>query len=116
MDQPLFGIPDMDLYLVMGILAFFIIIEIVGGYLHQTKRKFGDWFLEAGSYFILGLIIKPVIVFTGLAICNQLIPSANYILINQPFLLALLLFLLVDDFLQYWYHRSAHEYLSLIHI
>ena len=32
MEQHLWGIPNMDVYLVMGILIFFIVLEVIGGY------------------------------------------------------------------------------------
>ena len=54
MQEHLFGVPNMDVYIVLGILVAFILIEIIAGY-WKTNRKFGDWFLEAGGFFILSL-------------------------------------------------------------
>jgi len=113
LEDSLFGVKNLDLFLVIGILAFFIIIEVVAGHAKSTQRKSGDWFLELGSYLILALLIKPAIVLSVVFLSNQFIPNINNLFSNQLFLVSLLLYLLVDDFLQYWYHRSAHEYAFL---
>jgi sterol desaturase/sphingolipid hydroxylase (fatty acid hydroxylase superfamily)/CDGSH-type Zn-finger protein len=59
---------------------------------------------------ILAIAIKPLIVFTALFITHNLVPQLNHILSGVSFIAGLLIYLLIDDFLQYWYHRSAHEY------
>jgi len=110
MNDALFGIPNMDVYLVIGILVFFIILEIIGGYWHRSQRKLSDWIQEAGSYFILALAIKPAIVIAVLLLGNQLFPSLQYSLNGYSLWLTLPLYIFIDDLFQYWYHRSAHEY------
>lgn len=109
MEESILGIPDIDVYLVLGILLFFIVLETIGGYLHNSKRSFSDWVQEAGSYAILGLLIKPGIVFFILYIGHSF-PNLQYSLHHYNFWGLLIFYLFVDDFLQYWYHRSAHEY------
>lgn len=109
MNEHLWGIPNMDVYLVMGILVFFIVLEVVGGYWEKTKRTSSDWVQEFGAFLILSLLIKPAIVLLALYFGSQLMPTAQYSLGNWPFAGALIFYLLVDDFLQYWYHRIAHE-------
>ncbi len=110
MGTKLLGIPNIDVYLVMGILLFFIFIEVIGGYLHQTKRKSGDWIQELGSFLLLSLATKPFIVLAVLFLGNTFFPQAQYVLNGYSLWLLLPLYLFVDDLLQYWYHRSAHEY------
>lgn len=110
MIEKLFGIPNIDVYLVIGILLFFFIIETIGGYLTNTKRKKGDWIQELGGYFVLGLGIKPLIVLAFIYIGNTFFPQIQYILNEYHFGLLLIAYLLIDDIMQYWYHRSAHEY------
>ena len=110
MDDSLLGIPNLDMYLVVGILVFFIILEIFGGYLQSTKRNAGDWIQEAGSYFVLALLIKPGIVISVVFLGSQFLPGLEYSIHGMSLWLALPLFLLIDDCLQYWYHRWAHEY------
>ena len=113
MEKLLWGIPNMDVYLIMGVLIFFIILESSLGYLSNSKRKKGDWYIELGSFLSLSLITKPVIVLVVLSIGKFMFPNISLLLANQSIWLLLPCFLLVDDFLQYWYHRSAHEYTFL---
>lgn len=109
MEQHLWGIPNMDVYLVMGILVFFIILEVIGGYWEKTKRSGSDWIQEFGAFLILSLLIKPGIVLAAILLGNQFFPAAQYALADWPFVGLLITYLLVDDFMQYWYHRAAHQ-------
>lgn len=110
MMESFFSVPNIDVYFVISILFFFGILEIIAGYLSRTKRQFGDWIQEAGSMFVLSLLIKPAIVGIIFLCGNAFLPSLSQTVSSQPFWLLLLVFLLMDDVLQYWYHRSAHEY------
>ena len=110
MEKSILGIPNIDLYLVIGILLFFVFLEIVAGYWTKSKRTTSDWIQEIGSYIALGFGIKPLIVFTVLFLGDQFFSSAQYVLNGSSLWLLLPLYLFTDDFFQYWYHRSAHEY------
>jgi len=110
MEKALFGIPNMDVYIVMGILLFFFVIEVLAGYLSSTKRTKKDWILEMGGYLALGLGIKPLIVLSALYLGHTFLPQFQYILGDSSIWLVLPLYLFIDDLMQYWYHRSAHEY------
>lgn len=110
MNDTLFGIPNMDVYLVMGILLIFILLEVIGGYWQQTQRKASDWIQEFGAFMVLSLLTKPALVLLVLFLGNQVFPEQQVLLGNFPFGLSLVIFLLIDDLLQYWYHRFAHEY------
>ncbi len=110
MKDTIFGIPNMDMYLVVGILLFFVSLEVISGYLSTTKRTSSDWIQELGTFVVLGFIIKPLIILTVLFLGQQFLPDFQYLLNGRNFWLLLFLFLLLEDFAQYWYHRSAHEY------
>ena len=109
MIQDLFANPQMGTYLVMGILVFFIVLEVIGGYWARTNRNAGDWIQEFGGFLVLSLIIKPGIVLAVILMGAQLAPGAQDVMMGWSFIGGLLLYLFVDDFLQYWYHRLAHE-------
>jgi sterol desaturase/sphingolipid hydroxylase (fatty acid hydroxylase superfamily)/CDGSH-type Zn-finger protein len=106
----LFGVENLDTYLVLGILAFFGLIEVIAGYLSKTQRTAGDWLQEAGGFVVLSVFIKPAIVFSVLIIGNALFPSLHDVWAEASLFFMLPFYLLIDDVLQYWYHRSAHEY------
>lgn len=99
-----------DVAFVFGILLFFGLVEALFGYLSHTKRSKGDVWIETINAFALFLFTKPFITFLGYKIMEFCLPNQANVLKTMPFWGGLFLFLLVDDFLQYWYHRSAHEY------
>ena len=110
MDNSLFGIPDLDRYLVLSILVGFGLLEAAAGYLTRSQRTRSDWIQEAGSFFLLSTAIKPCIVVAVLWIGQAIVPDAYLSLSHWNFWLLLPCYLLIDDVMQYWYHRSAHEY------
>ena len=110
MNEPLFGIENIDGYIVIGIVLFFSLMETFAGYLTATKRKFGDWIQEAGGFLVLSLVIKPLIVWVAFVLGKSLNPDVQNAVANSNLFLVLLVYLLVDDVLQYWYHRFGHEY------
>lgn len=96
-------------FLVIGILIFFGVMETLAGYLYSSKRKSGDWIQEVGSFFVLSTLIKPSIVLAVIAIGHALVPAYSSFIAGWNFIALLLFYLLIDDVLQYWYHRTAHE-------
>jgi sterol desaturase/sphingolipid hydroxylase (fatty acid hydroxylase superfamily)/CDGSH-type Zn-finger protein len=99
-----------DAYLVIGILVFFALMEIVFGRLKSSKRTFSDWIQEAGGFFILSILIKPLIVITVITLGAKLFPSAQGYFSHTTIWIILPLYIFIDDLMQYWYHRSGHEY------
>ena len=110
MDKTIFGIENFDTYAVLGIIIFFGLMEVISGALKASKREGSDWIQEVGGFFMLSLIIKPGIVLVALALGNFLFPSSLYVLGEMSLWFMLPFYILIDDVLQYWYHRSAHEY------
>ncbi len=108
--EAFFEIPNIDFYLVIGILFCFCVLESLYGFLHRTQRNSGDWIQEFGGYVILGLFIKPLIVTVVYYLGYYLFPNSSTFLSGFSFLILLIIYLLIDDILQYTYHRAAHEY------
>ncbi len=100
----------MDVFVIIGILIFYGCLEIGNGYFESTNRNFGDWMQEAGGFFALSLLIKPLLVFTVYTLGTTFFADYQYILSGQNFWLLFITYILIDDLMQYWYHRSAHEY------
>lgn len=96
--------------IVLAILGLFGIVELFAGLIDHSKRNRGDYWLETFSFFSLSLLIKPGIVLAILFIGNNLFNEFADNFSGANFFVLLLSFLLVDDILQYWYHRFAHEY------
>ena len=95
---------------VFGILVTFGLIELLAGLIDHSKRKKDDYLLETFSFFSLSLLIKPGIVLTTIFVGNASFPNYTNTLSSVNFFILLIVYLLIDDVLQYWYHRFAHEY------
>lgn len=109
MFKNLLAIENFDVYFVIGIIIFFSLLETVSGFLKNSNRKKDDWIQEILSFVILGNLIKPLIVFFVFSLGNIFLPEYRFVLTDLSFTGVLLGYLLVDDLLQYWYHRTAHE-------
>jgi len=110
MSNAIFGIENFDVYVVLGILIFFGLCEVAAGYLYRTNRTTNDWIQEVGGFFGLSVVIKPLIVFMAFQLGTLLFADSKWMFGHWSLLLALPFYLFIDDILQYWYHRSAHEY------
>lgn len=97
-------------FLVVGIILLFAVAEIFGGLLSRGLRDKDDYLQELSGFLLLSLLIKPGIVLTVGLIGQFIFPGGMGFLSQYPILPVMMVYLLVDDFLQYWYHRSAHEY------
>lgn len=110
MDRALNFIALHHIQFVLGVLVAFGAIEAAFGFLANSKRRKDDVFVELiNTFFLLG-ITKPFIAFFSFFLLHRFFPNVEGILLKLPFGINLLIFLLVDDFLQYWYHRFSHEY------
>lgn len=110
MDTLLFNIEDFYVYIVMGILIFFGLLEVISGQLKRSKRSRGDWIQEVGSFLVLAIGIKPFIVLGVYTLGTLFFSEYQSVLNAWHWGLVLVGYILIDDVLQYWYHRSAHEY------
>ncbi len=106
----LLSIEKIDAYFVLGIILFFGLLEVLSGYLHRSQRTFSDWIQEAGSFLLLSTMIKPLIVLAVMQSFSLILPGLAQSIAGWNLWLMLAFYLFLDDFLQYWYHRSAHEY------
>ena len=110
MDKAIFGIENFDVYMILGILIIFGLCEVAAGYLKRTNRTSNDWIQEVGGFFALSVVIKPLIVFLAYKLGSFIFADSQFVLGHWSLFLALPFYLFIDDVLQYWYHRSAHEY------
>ena len=63
MIEEILNIENIDIYFVIGIILFFGVLESISGFLKNSNRKKGDWIQEIMSFFVLGNLVKPLIVF-----------------------------------------------------
>lgn len=100
-------------FLVVGIILLFAAIELFGGLLNRDLRSTDDYLQELSGFLLLSLLIKPGIVLLVGFLAQLIFPAGLGLLTDYSIISVLIVYLLVDDFLQYWYHRSAHEYAFL---
>jgi sterol desaturase/sphingolipid hydroxylase (fatty acid hydroxylase superfamily)/CDGSH-type Zn-finger protein len=98
-----------NMFFVAGILIFFGLLETLAGFLVKTKRTKDDVLIETVNTFVLSVITKPLLVLVSMLIMKLIFPASENVMSGFNFFLMLVIFLLADDFLQYWYHRTAHE-------
>ena len=103
------SIPHIDVYFVIGILSLFVLIETVLGHYKNTHRKKDDWILESIGFFVV-VFTKALQIILVVWIGDTLLPQYSNALEGWTLWLSFPFYLLIDDFAQYWYHRSAHEY------
>jgi sterol desaturase/sphingolipid hydroxylase (fatty acid hydroxylase superfamily)/CDGSH-type Zn-finger protein len=99
-----------NMFFVLGTLLFFGLSEALLGYFSHSKRSKEDVLIETVNTFALMVVTKPLVTFMAFQLLKWLFPNQENALFTLSLWSGLLIFLLVDDFLQYWYHRSAHEY------
>ena len=112
-EKAIFGIENFDIYVIMAVLATFGLLEVASGHLRRTQRSKSDWIQEVGSFFVLSVVIKPLIVFAVYSLGILFFNDYKFALAHWSMWLMLPFFLLIDDLLQYSYHRAAHEYAFL---
>jgi sterol desaturase/sphingolipid hydroxylase (fatty acid hydroxylase superfamily)/CDGSH-type Zn-finger protein len=108
-DKLILFIADYNMVFVAGILIIFGLLETMAGFLATTKRSKDDVMIEVVNTFFLSVITKPLLVFISMFLMKMIFPAAENMFIRVNFILLLMIFLFIDDFLQYWYHRKAHE-------
>ena len=95
---------------VIGILVVFAIGDVIVGAFQNSPKKKDDWIQEAIGFVQLSALIQPAIVATALGLCALLMPDMKDAYWGTSMWIALPLYLLIDDVMQYWYHRKAHEW------
>jgi sterol desaturase/sphingolipid hydroxylase (fatty acid hydroxylase superfamily)/CDGSH-type Zn-finger protein len=95
---------------VVGILILFALGDVLMGAFHNSKKKKGDWIQEAFGFFQLTAFVQPLVLFVAMSLMAVFFPYSKDMYWGTSMWIALPLYLLVDDVLQYWYHRKAHEW------
>jgi sterol desaturase/sphingolipid hydroxylase (fatty acid hydroxylase superfamily) len=100
----------MEIYIVTGILVLLGVIEVLTGVYANSKNRKDDWIINILSIAQFAILIKPGIVFLTAIVLDWLVPQYKDSLANLAFWKGFIGFMLIDDFIQYWYHRKGHEW------
>lgn len=101
---------NFDSYMIAGFMLFLGILEAMGGLYKNSKRTKDDWWIEILSFVHSSTISKPLIILVSAFILSWVMPQSKNMFNEVSLWIALPFVLLVDDFIQYWYHRKAHEW------
>lgn len=98
-----------ELLAVFGIFLFFIILEMMfTRFFHKPGQTTDDGKVEVLSTVSLTVLIQPMVLFASAYLAQWLAPGAQGSLATLPWYAGLLLFLVFDDLVQYWWHRTCH--------
>jgi sterol desaturase/sphingolipid hydroxylase (fatty acid hydroxylase superfamily) len=101
----------------MGLLGIFIVIfvgilavEIAIGRAAFRVNGWQNNLLDALAFLQSIVVIGPVISLGSAALAGLLVPEARNSLAGTAAWVQFVAFLVLDDLVQYWWHRSAHKY------
>ena len=96
--------------LVAGVLAAFIILELLLRRFPWRGLRRRDHWLDLAAFAQASVLVGPLIVIGTAAIESKLMPGMAGAWSDVAWYWQFLAFLLFDDLVQYWYHRAAHTY------
>jgi len=94
----------------LAVFGGLFLAELCRGCYSKEKQNLNERLIALGAYLQQFSIVRPIIALLTAAIITQLFPQSAGILSDLPFWPALLIHILIQDFIQYWYHRYSHEW------
>lgn len=95
------------------VLLILGILEALGGLYFSGKRSKTDYTIELVCLATLPTLIQPgIFLFTFLGM-NFFFPTLENYFINLHFVWQVVSFLILDDMLQYWWHRWSHTNMTM---
>ena len=95
--------------IVAGIFLAFILLELACSSFRQSSGGKRDVLIEVVGSGILVAITFPLVMWLSGQILNQAVPDMKGALAEIPWMAGFVLFLLLDDMTQYWWHRLTHR-------
>ncbi|MFJ2484844.1 sterol desaturase family protein [Pseudomonas sp. NPDC087639] len=95
--------------IVAGIFLAFVLLEIACSSFRQPSGTKRDVLIEVIGSGILVTVTFPLVMWLSGTILEQLLPNMKNALQGIPWILGFVLFLLLDDMTQYWWHRLTHR-------
>lgn len=95
---------------ILSMYAAFGVLELVKtGLFNKKDQKGSDGWVEGISTIMLLFVTQPLVLFTAAWIAGQLAPNYAGALTGINIFAGIALFLVLDDMMQYWWHRAAHS-------
>lgn len=96
-----------------AVLLILSILEALGGLYFSGKRSKTDYTIELVSLATLPTLIQPGIFFVTFLGMNFFLPNLENYFINLHFMWQIVTFLILDDMVQYWWHRWSHTNMTM---
>ena len=94
---------------VLGIFMGFVLLEIIfTNFFNKKGQTRGDAVVESVSTVVLLLLTQPLILLATALGMGELFPEAEGVISTWPIWSKVLLLLIFDDMMQYWWHRASH--------
>lgn len=104
-------------WLVIGIYIAFGLLELVRSDLFSKQEQCrNDGIVEAVSTVLLLTVTQPLIIVAAGLIGTRYFPQYQGALAQIGILPALMLFLVFEDMMQYWWHRASHSFAWLYNL
>ena len=91
------------------ILLILFFIEAINGIYFNKKRSINDFTIEITSLIILPILIQPVIIIITILFMGIFFPDLKNYFINVSLWFHFIAFIVLDDMIQYWWHRLSHS-------
>ncbi|MDT0629290.1 sterol desaturase family protein [Alteromonas sp. W364] len=102
------------------ILAVFILFAlkeaINGGLFNKKTEESSDSIVEAMSTVLLFAVSQPFALFSAAFLMSLAFPQYEGALADTSIFLQILLLLIFDDLMQYWWHRASHTFMWLYNL
>jgi sterol desaturase/sphingolipid hydroxylase (fatty acid hydroxylase superfamily) len=95
--------------IVAGIFLAFILLELACSSFRQSSGGKRDVLIEVVGSGILLAVTFPLVMWLSGKILSQAVPEMKDALAGIPWIAGFVLFLLLDDMTQYWWHRLTHR-------
>lgn len=95
---------------IAAVLAGFIVLELLLRRFPWREVSRREGWLDVAAFSQATLLVGPLIVYGSAAIESWLLPGAAGAWSAVPWYWQLVAFLIFDDMVQYWWHRSCHTF------
>lgn len=95
--------------IILAILIGFILLEITCACFLQPRGKRRDAIIEIVGSALLMAVTLPLVTFLSNSLLEHFVPQLKGSLASLHWVLGLVLFLVLDDMTQYWWHRLSHK-------
>lgn len=103
-----------EIIYVMAVFLVFGCFEFAKtGFWNKPGEKPRDGIVELATGIILLVVTQPLVLYLGYQLAAAVAPNSHDALANIALPLQVLAFLVLDDMMQYWWHRFSHSFAPL---